>query len=119
MREAGCTPDMAMSQWFELKGPGCKYFTREYTEKRRRALQAVLLDIQAKHRNFYILDLMDVFCPAEICSFNGQNGEFLYRDEWSHPSVEANNLARPLFLSVVRRAVTATSRDAKAGLNPH
>ena len=110
MREAGCSPDMAVLQWFQLKGPSCKYFTREYTEKRRSALQAMLQDVQVKLRNFYVLDLLDVFCPAEVCSFNGQNGEFLYRDEWSHPSVEANNLARPLFLSVVQRAVAETSR---------
>jgi SGNH domain-containing protein len=119
MREAGCTPDMAVSQWFKLKGPSCKYFTRDYTEKRRSALQAMLLDIHAKHRNFYILDLLDVFCPAEVCSFNGQNGEFLYRDEWSHPSVEANGLARPIFLSVLQRAVAETFGDAKASPNPN
>jgi hypothetical protein len=119
MREAGCSPDMAVTQWFELEGPSCKYFTREYTEKRRSALQAMLQDVQVKHRNFYVLDLLDVFCPAQVCSFNGQNGEFLYRDEWSHPSVEANNLARPLFLSVVQQAVAETPGDAKAGPNAH
>jgi hypothetical protein len=119
MREAGCNPDMAVPQWFQLRGPSCKYFSREYTEKRRAALQALLLDLQGKHRNFYILDLLGVFCPAEVCSFNGQNGEFLYRDEWSHPSVEANNLARPLFLSVVQRAVAGTFGDATASLSPN
>jgi len=44
-----------------------------------------------------------------VCKvYNGQ-GVFLYRDLSMHPSVEANYLARPIFLDVVKRAM-ATSR---------
>ena len=96
---------MAAPQWFSLGAQLCNYYTHDYTEKRRSAFLAMLLGIQAKHKNFYILDLLDVMCPGEICTFQGQNGVYLYRDESSHPSVEANRLATPVFLSTVRRAI--------------
>ncbi len=115
IRDAECTPDMAAPQWFKAEGQsGCKYYSRDYTLKRRSALQNVLLDIQARHHNFYVLDLIEVFCPGEVCTFTGRKGEFLYRDEWSHPSVEANYSARPVFLSLIKRI----GRDANSW-QPH
>jgi len=50
-----------------------------------------------------------------VCKvYNGQ-GVFLYRDLSMHPSVEANYLARPIFLDVVKRAMT-TSRPSWFGI---
>jgi peptidoglycan/LPS O-acetylase OafA/YrhL len=105
-REAGCDPDMAKSQWFNLiNQPVCKYYTRDYSIERLRNLNTVLQNLQKEHRNFYILDLFDVFCASSICKFDNGKGEYLYRDPWSHPSVEANYLARPVLLSLVERAI--------------
>ncbi len=112
MREARCTPDMSISQWYRFGAKtSCRYFTRDYTIARRAPMQSVLEKLRAKHKNFFVLDLMDVFCPERLCTFNGANGEILYRDENSHPSLEANYLARPVFLRTVKQIADETAPD--------
>jgi len=106
IREAQCTPDMAKLQWFNI-GDRCTYYTKTYSIKRIRPLLEVLEDVRSTSPNFYILDLFPVLCPEEVCRFYNKQDVFLYRDVWSHPSIEANYLARPLFLSIVNRAIKA------------
>jgi hypothetical protein len=36
-----------------------------------------------------VLDLNDIFCPSDRCTYNAKNGQILYRDSMSHPSDEA------------------------------
>jgi hypothetical protein len=42
-----------------------------------------------------VVDLFDVFCPRSQCTLVGSNGRLLYRDAYSHPSVEAMELVAP------------------------
>jgi len=102
MQEAQCTPNMAKQQWFHFVEPtNCTYYTRTETLARRAPLDDVLSRIRKDHRNFYVLDLMPVLCATNVCKMFNDEGTFLYRDEWSHMSAEANLLARKPFLSVV------------------
>jgi hypothetical protein len=63
--------------------------------------------VQAANPNFHVLDLLSVFCPEDVCKFYNNRGVFLYRDEYSHPSIEADYLSRPIFLDVVKKALAA------------
>lgn len=102
MRESSCTPDTATPQWWHfLNEPPCAYYTRKESLKRRSMYHDSLLELQHKFINFAVLDLFDVFCPSEVCKFYNDEGIFLYRDEWSHPSVEASILAQPLLLETL------------------
>ncbi|PKA02969.1 hypothetical protein CH375_19815 [Leptospira ellisii] len=58
--------------------------------------------LQNRRSNFFVLDLFDVFCPSEVCRFYDDKGVFLYRDEFSHPSVEAGTLSQPKLLETIR-----------------
>jgi peptidoglycan/LPS O-acetylase OafA/YrhL len=102
MRDANCTPDMARKQWFNVRGsPLCKYLSKTETLRRRIPLANLLADIKRSHPNFYILDLMPVLCPGEVCRM--QSGDtFLYRDFRAHLTVEASRQARPLLTEIVR-----------------
>ena len=41
-------------------------------------------------QNYIILiDLLNIFCPEDVCGYQLSDGTVMYRDEWSHPSVEA------------------------------
>ena len=110
MRESNCTPDTAMPQWWHIRnGPPCTYYTREESLERRRMYHDSLLELQSKFENFAVLDLFDVFCASEVCRFYNDKGIFLYRDEWSHPSVEATILAQPRLLDTVDKLITDTT----------
>lgn len=100
LRESNCTPDTAMPQWWNV-APPCTYYTRKESLERRRMYHESLLAIQSRFKNFAVLDLFDVFCPHEVCRLYRDKETFLYRDESSHPSVEANILAQPLLLATV------------------
>jgi peptidoglycan/LPS O-acetylase OafA/YrhL len=111
LREAQCTPDMAKPQWFandELSR--CRYYSKARSITRIRPLLDVLEDVQRARPNFHILDLFPVMCPGDVCGFYNAQGTFLYRDEFSHPSIEANYLARPALLSVVNQAIASQQR---------
>jgi peptidoglycan/LPS O-acetylase OafA/YrhL len=112
IREAGCDPDMAKPQWFNLADrPICKYYTKQRSLERRRDFEIQLDKLQQKHSNLYILDLFNVFCPDDVCQYYDNRGKFLYRDIWSHPSVEANYAARPIFLALVEKAIRASQMN--------
>lgn len=109
MRESNCTPDTAMPQWWShLRKPPCTYYSKTESLERRQAYQNVLINVQRNHPNFFVLDLFDVFCPGNTCTFFDEEGTCLYRDEWSHPSVEASVLAQPVFLSTIKRATNVS-----------
>ena len=109
MRDAQCTPDMAKRQWFNVgEQQLCSYHTKVETLVKRKPLDDVLRRVRMENPNFYILDLMPVMCAGDVCTMTNDDGVFLYRDEWSHPSVEANWLAQESFLSVVNDAVSTS-----------
>ena len=62
----------------------------------------VLREIESANWNFRALDLFPVFCAEEICGLFNSDKVPLYRDTFSHPSVEANYLARHALLAVVK-----------------
>lgn len=94
VRDAMCEPVIAMTQWFAPFGGPCVYYTKQQTRERRANLDAVLSSLE-KQGKIKVIDLLDVFCPGEICSYKGASGEMLYRDAQSHPSVEAARVAAP------------------------
>ena len=104
MRESGCNPDSAAPRWRAASTP-CNYYTRKASLERRRAFHDMLKSLENKYRNFAVLDLFDVFCPGEFCKFLNDKGTYLYRDEYSHPSVEASILSQPVLLKTVDRLI--------------
>lgn len=60
-----------------------------------------LISLETKNKNFVVLDLFDVFCPKQKCTFLNERGTFMYRDEFSHPSIEGSKDSRSKLLSVV------------------
>ena len=108
LRESNCSPDMTVRQWFNpVAAPVCTYFSKIASRLRRQKLQDVLLQVEAKQHNFRVLDLFDMFCPGQTCTYTNDDGVFLYRDSHSHPSIEANRLAAPLLVTVVRNVIAA------------
>lgn len=106
MRESNCTPESAMPQWWNFGfEPPCNYYKREDSLERRRMYHETLLKVQSTFANFAVLDLFDLYCPQGLCKFYNSDGVFLYRDEWSHPSVEANILAKPMLLETVDKLI--------------
>jgi hypothetical protein len=111
MRESNCTPDTAVHQWWNFfNNQPCVYYTKNETIARRKPFHDFLLGLQEKQKNFFVLDILDIFCPENVCKFYNKEGIFLYRDEWSHPSVEASTLAQPLLLKTVDRVIINTEK---------
>ncbi|XDD45089.1 acyltransferase family protein [Leptospira sp. WS39.C2] len=103
MRESNCNPDLAKKQWWhKFNDPPCFYYSKQDTILKREPLTKKLEFLQKQHSNFYILDLIDTFCPNDSCTFTHPNGQFLFRDEFSHPSIEASILAGPKLLHVIK-----------------
>ena len=99
-REANCEPSIAIKQWFSPFDKRCTFITKEETIKRRNSLDQILISLGNQNK-ITVVDLLDIFCPNEICSYQAKNGDVLYRDAWSHPSVEGARLSAP----VIRRAL--------------
>ena len=112
MREAQCAPDAAVKQWFQFGNNGsCVYYSKEYTLNRLRPLNEALREVERKNDNFYVFDLFSTLCEDNLCAYQNAQGTFLFRDIYSHPSLEASALGRQAFLTTAKRAVeTATSR---------
>lgn len=99
MREANCEPALAARQWFSQVGGGpCRFLSRKETLLRRGALHQALTSGGLSGR-VSVVDLMPVFCPDEVCRYERDDGLMLYRDVWSHPSVEAARLSAPVIQS--------------------
>jgi peptidoglycan/LPS O-acetylase OafA/YrhL len=99
-REAMCDPTLAARQWFAPFGGPCHYFSKAQTLSRRARLDKVLSNLHDEGK-IKIVDLMDVFCPGNLCTYEAKNGELLYRDIHSHPSDEAARLSAPIIRSVL------------------
>ncbi|MFS6826610.1 SGNH hydrolase domain-containing protein [Cyanobium sp. ATX-6F1] len=101
-REANCDPVIAVRQWFHPFGSPCRIPDRVSTLRMRQDLDDVLMTL--KHQGkIQVIDIFNVFCPEDSCTYTAPSGEVLYRDEYSHPSVEAVRLAAP----ILRRYLTA------------
>lgn len=115
-REARCGPDSARRQWFHLAGyTPCTFYSKEYSLQRRSRLQAVLEEVRSTHGNFHILDLFPVMCPGAECRLTDDAGVILYRDGWSHPSIEANYRNRDAFVATIESAIDGRKSTAAAG----
>lgn len=119
MRESGCTPDIAKPQWFNLsERAGCVYYTKAESLQRMARLHATLDRVRRANPNFFLMDLFPVLCPGNICGFFNDDRTPLYRDEWSHMSVEAAYLARPIFLQTVQKARDSSADPPRTGDAP-
>jgi peptidoglycan/LPS O-acetylase OafA/YrhL len=105
-REANCPPIVAAKQWFSPFGGPCKLPNRRDSLRRYENLNEMLVSLESAGK-LRIVNLFDVFCPGEKCTYNAPNGQFLYRDEYSHPSIEAARLSAP----TIRRVLTSPSRS--------
>ena len=92
VRELNCDPALAVGQWFTPFGSPCQFPERAESLQRRALLDRMLtrLDGEGVIR---LVDLFDLFCPGERCNYQAADGELLYRDVFSHPSIEAAEMA--------------------------
>ncbi|MEL6659128.1 MAG: acyltransferase family protein [Bacteroidota bacterium] len=91
-REAECEPELAIPQWYAPAGGPCHFISKEQTIYRQKDLRSKLTELQLLSNIIYI-DLFETFCPSETCNYFSGSGEILYRDAFSHPSVEAATLS--------------------------
>lgn len=94
VRDANCTPDRTIPQWYMPRGADCQLYTKLETLERRKPLAEMLTQLE-EDEAVTIIDLIDLFCDDRMCSYQTNDGTFLYRDQFSHPSVEASRLASP------------------------
>jgi peptidoglycan/LPS O-acetylase OafA/YrhL len=102
--EANCVPEIAASQWFAPFGGPCRFFSKEQTLSRRAKLNELMSALENQGK-ISIVDLIDIFCPRKTCTYEAVNGQMLYRDERSHPSIEAAVLSAPLIRDVLTAPV--------------
>jgi peptidoglycan/LPS O-acetylase OafA/YrhL len=96
-RDAKCDPAVAAKQWFNQLGEGpCEFISQKETLDRMEPLNKVLNNLE-RQQLIKTIDLMPIFCPGDICSYNGPDGVILYRDSNSHPSEEAAELSGKIF----------------------
>lgn len=96
-REAKCTPESAVSQWYSpFVNQKCEIPNKEITIERRRQLDEVLKKVSSSS-GVITVDLLGVFCPLDECTYYAKDGSILYRDEYAHPSVEAAILSGDIF----------------------
>jgi hypothetical protein len=98
--EANCKPIVAAKQWFSPFGGPCKLPNRRESLRRYKNLDEMLVSLESAGK-LRIVNLFDVFCSGEQCTYNAPNGQFLYRDEFSHPSIEAVRLSAPIIRKVL------------------
>jgi len=102
IRRALCNPDIAFKQWYNLnESSRCEYYSRDLTLHREQGINDILDAIEASNHNFHTLNIFPIMCPETICEIFNPDGVPLYRDIYAHPSIEADFLARPLFLSKI------------------
>ena len=99
-REAKCKPVVETKPWFAPFGEPCQLPNRKDSLLRRSSLNARLTSLESQGK-LAIVDAFDIFCPEEHCTYRAKNGQILYRDEHSHPSVEAARLSAPLIRKVL------------------
>jgi peptidoglycan/LPS O-acetylase OafA/YrhL len=104
-REAECEPAVAKQQWFAPFGGPCHFISKQQTLRRRAELDKMLTTLR-NQRKIAVVDLIDVFCPGKVCTYDSSDGQMLYRDVLSHPSVEAARLSAP----IIRNVLTSDDR---------
>jgi peptidoglycan/LPS O-acetylase OafA/YrhL len=87
-RDAQCDPSIATTQWFHSGATSCTFYTKVRTLERMGPLRDLLAGLESSTQ-LKVLDLNDIFCPSDRCTYNAKNGQILYRDSVSHPSDEA------------------------------
>lgn len=95
LREAKCTPEMALRQWHSAGLSLCRYYSRDETIERFEPVASMLKTLVAEGK-IQVLDLFDIFCADQICGYTDDKGVLLYRDVYSHASLEAARRARPM-----------------------
>lgn len=85
-------------------------FQKNETILRRENLDKILKRLESKHK-LTVIDLIDIFCPRSVCDYESKDNQILYRDVYSHPSVEGARLSA----SVIRSALNS-SRSSKDNL---
>jgi peptidoglycan/LPS O-acetylase OafA/YrhL len=93
-REAECHPASAIPQWFAPWGGPCALPDRSTSLRRRQPLDRLLRRLE-RQGALRVVDLFDAFCPGPRCTYRGADGTVLYRDEHSHPSIEALRRVAP------------------------
>ena len=104
-REAECSPDMAIRQWYEPweNLSKCRIPGKAESRLRQSDLNRILHRLEEVGA-VNVVDLFDVFCPGETCGYIGNDGSILYRDEWSHPSVEGVRLSAETIRSALTKS---------------
>jgi hypothetical protein len=74
----------------------CRYYGRSDTLERLQKIYGMLNDLE-KSGYIRVVDAFPVFCPEEICRYTDDSGTLLYRDIFSHASVDAAKMSRPIF----------------------
>jgi peptidoglycan/LPS O-acetylase OafA/YrhL len=111
-RETNCDPAATMDQWFTPFGSPCTYLGRDASLARRADLDRAL-NALAHEGTVTVIDLFELFCPGALCRYQAADGTFMYRDVWSHPSVEAAHLSAPLFRRALRSGAAAPPAPAR------
>lgn len=101
VREARCTPEVAVAQWFAPNGGPCHYLTREQTLKRVGGVRTELSTLEENETAIFV-DLFDFYCPGPVCNYFGEDGIVLYRDEHSHSSLEAATSSASLMVKKLK-----------------
>lgn len=93
IRESGCDIRTSSKEWFNHFGTVCKIPNKNESYISRKPLSKTLKKLE-KEKLITVIDLFDLFCPNNECSYFDKNGIRLYRDE-VHPSLEASIMAAP------------------------
>ena len=106
MREAGPSCYLIFApetspQWFNPFNTKCKFPNKSESMNIRKPLNNLLTKLENQNL-LNIVDLFEVFCPKEECSFYNEDNILLYRDN-VHPSFEAGILSFPKIKSVLDR----------------
>lgn len=91
-RDFNCEPILAIPQWYAPNGGPCDFMTRDETKLRAHALTEYLVGLD-QQGILHLVDVFNLFCPAERCTYLAADGTVLYRDGAAHASVEAANLS--------------------------
>jgi peptidoglycan/LPS O-acetylase OafA/YrhL len=100
VRELQCDPALAVPQWFAPFGSPCRFQTKAALLSRRSSLDLLLRQLEQEGL-IEVVDLFDVFCPTDLCTYRGPGGEILYRDVFSHPSIEGSRASGALIAEAI------------------
>ena len=88
--------------WFNSSSSCKPIFKEKDTILKERSKLSKLLNKLEKENILVSVDLINIFCPEEFCTFTNKEGIFLYRDN-VHPSVDAAELSSPLIKKSINK----------------